>query len=45
MARVAIVGLTTVDVIRLPGAQQVTRAGGTPLYGARALAEIGRAHV
>ncbi len=41
MARVAIVGLTTVDVIRLPGAQQVTRAGGTPLYGARALAALG----
>lgn len=41
MARVAIVGLTTVDVIRLPGADPVTRAGGTPIYGARALAALG----
>ena len=41
MARVAIVGLTTVDVIRLPGADPVTRAGGTPIYGTRALVALG----
>ena len=41
MARTAIIGLTTVDVILLPGEQPVTRAGGAPLYGARAIAALG----